>query len=104
MNRIVLLSCLTFALSGCATMYQSMGIASSADLAARDEKIAALQGKVDSFSEDAKQVKADAKLAADKAAEVEGLMKDLQGKVDQLPQETLKKLSEILSKAVAQTN
>jgi hypothetical protein len=40
---------------------------------------------------------------AQRVAEVEALLKKLQGRVDQLPQETLKKLAEALTKAANET-
>jgi len=100
MNRILLpVAVLAFGLGGCATLYQSLGLATAADLASRDEKIAVLEGRFDSINTKVESAVTEAK----KVAEVEGLMKELQGKVDQLPQETLKRLADILAKAAAET-
>ena len=87
-----------FLVASCASMYEGMGIASKESLAASDAKIQALEGQVTDLT--AKVGKLDD--ASQRVAEVEALLKKLQGRVDQLPQETLKKLADALTKAAAE--
>jgi len=95
----VMLATLAFGLTGCASMYQSMGLATVQDLAARDKKIAALEERVTALAAEVQS----AKTSAQKAEAAEALAKALAGRMDQLPQETLKRLAEILNKAAAET-
>ena len=106
MKKIGILLLAALSLSGCASMYQGMGLATAEDLSARDQRIDSLEtqfrdvsAKVSETAANAQKIAEESKLVATKAAEVEALMKDLQGRVDQLPQETLKRLAEILTKA-----
>lgn len=112
MNRTLtaVMTALLLTLGGCATFYQSIGVATTADIAARDEKLAALENRfqevasrVDSTAATAQKLSEESKAVAEKAAEVEGLMRDLQGRVSQLPQETLRRLAEILTRAAQES-
>jgi TolA-binding protein len=104
MKRIAFALCVVLALSvtGCASMWKTMGVATEKSVADRDEKnsaqLAEIQKSVDDLST---KVAAAQGVAAD-VARVEKMVRDLQGRVDQLPQDTLKKLAQILSKASAE--
>jgi len=93
---------LTLALSGCASMWKAMGVATVASVNEQNDKVNAeladLKSSVDTLSSKMNDVE---KAAAD-VARIEALVNDLQGKIDLLPQETLKKLADILNKAAAE--
>lgn len=93
---------LTLALSGCASFWKTMGVATVASVNERNDKVDAeladLKSSVDSLSAKMNDVE---KAAAD-VARIEALVNDLQDKIDLLPQETLKKLADILNKAAAE--
>jgi len=89
-------------ISSCASMYDSMGLVTKDALVARDQRLQALETQGQNVSaqiQDLSAQVAETKDAAKKVAEVESLMKALQGRIDLLPQQTLKSLAEILQKA-----
>lgn len=90
---------LALGLSGCATMYQSLGLATLEDIEARDKKIASLEEKIAGLMSQVQE----AKTIAQKAEAAEALARALEGRMDQLPQETLKRLAAILVKAAEET-
>jgi uncharacterized coiled-coil protein SlyX len=109
MRRFVFLTLLlmALALTGCASMYDSMGLMTKDAMVARDERLAALEAQSKESSSQVSTLSdsvAKNKVAAEKFVEVENLMKKLEDRVDLLPQETLKRISEILSRVVAETS
>ena len=101
-TAVALCAALALSLTGCASVWKTMGVATEKSVAARDEKTAAslaeLKKSVDELSA---KVAASQDVAAD-VARIRRLIDELQDKMDQLPQDTLKKLAEVLSKAAAE--
>jgi uncharacterized protein YoxC len=89
-------------LSGCASMWKTMGVATEKSVAERADKTDAQLAELKRSVDDLSAKVADAQKTADEVARVEKLVADLQGKVDQLPQDTLRKLADILAKASAE--
>lgn len=87
-------------LTGCASMYDGMGIATKESVAAQAAKLQALQDQVSDLSTKVGQLND----TSQRVAQVEALLKTMSGKVDKLPQETLKKLADLLSKAAAEAS
>jgi X-X-X-Leu-X-X-Gly heptad repeat protein len=85
-------------LSGCASMYEGMGIASKESVAAQAAKLQTLQDQVSDLSTKVGQLSD----TSQRVAQVEALLKTMSGRVDKLPQETLKKLADLLTKAAAE--
>jgi len=103
----IFLAAAVFVLTGCASMYDAMGLVTKDSLEARDKRLQALEAQNQDVSTQVKDLSTEvaaAKDAAKKVAEIEALMKSLQGRVDQLPQQTLKKLADVLQKAVTETS
>ena len=99
MNTIRVLTVATvLLLTGCASMYEGMGIASKESVTAQAAKVQALQEQVDSLSSKVGQLTD----TSQRVAQVEALLKTVSGRVDKIPQETLKKLAELLTKAAAE--
>jgi uncharacterized protein YukE len=111
MKRIAFALGIALALSftGCASMWKTMGVATEKSVAARDEKtdaqLAELKSSIDDLSvkvADAQKASAEAQRVASDVARIEKMVAELQGKVEFLPQDTLRKLAEILTKASAE--
>jgi hypothetical protein len=86
-----------------------MGVATEKSVDARDEKtgaqLAELKSSIDELSvkvADAQKAAAEAQHVAADVARIEKMVVELQGKVELLPQDTLRKLAEILTKASAE--
>ena len=117
---VVVLLVASLALSGCATLADKVGIANKAyadkqaglaaekATAASQERIDAMranvQAQLDSLKQDAEQVKA-ALASVDEVvasmAQMKDLAKQLEGRLATLPEETLRKIVEILSAYLA---
>lgn len=103
----ILLGALVLGLSGCATVYQSMGIATTTEMASRDQKIAELEKKVgdlESQIAEAQSLEQRVKSAEALAQEADKLSKELAGKMDTLPQATLKRIAALLAQAAEDQN
>ncbi len=103
MKRIAIALCAAAALSltGCASMWKTMGVATEKSVAARDEQTNAKLGELKKSVDDlSAKVAASQDVAAD-VARIRRLIDELQDKIDKLPQDTLKKLAEVLNKAAA---
>lgn len=106
---------LTF--SGCASMWKAMGVATVASVNDVNAKVDAVSAKVDDSAKgsDARlaELKAtiddlstkmdDLQKSKDDISRIDSLVGELQGKIDQLPHETLRQLAEILAKAADET-
>lgn len=101
MKRIVLIAGagLALTLTGCASMWKAMGVATVSSVKARDDKVDAeladLKSSIDALSGKMTGVEQ----ATAEVTKIEALVNDLQSKIDLLPQETLKRLAAILTKA-----
>jgi uncharacterized protein YoxC len=93
---------LALTLTGCASMWKAMGVATVSSVNAQNDKVNAelsdLKTTVDGLSSKMDEVQK----AAAEVARIEALVNDLQSKVNLLPQQTLKRLADILSKAAAE--
>ena len=99
MNTIRVLAALSaLLLTGCASMYDGMGIATKESMTAQTAKLQALQDQVTDLSTKVGQLSD----TSQRVAQVEALLKTMSGRVDKLPQETLKKLADLLTKAAAE--
>lgn len=126
MRKAVIVVCIgvVVGLSGCASIWKAMGVATVSSVKDQDSRLSDLKTTVDGLTtkmdDSASQQNArldQLKTAVDdlssKADEIqkttaqvekiETLVSELQGKIDLLPQETLRKLADILSKAAAET-
>ena len=102
MKKYIVILVAILALSGCATVWKTMGVATEKSVAARQEQTDARLGDLKkSIDELSVKVAASQDVAAD-VARIRRLLDDLQDKIDRLPQETLKKLAEVLNKAAAE--
>ncbi|MGO8694074.1 MAG: hypothetical protein ACLQMF_10425 [Rectinemataceae bacterium] len=104
MNRLLALIGIGLALSftGCESMWKTMGVATVSSVNARNDKVDAELADLKT-SVDALSVKMDdVQKAAAEVARIDALVNDLQTKINLLPQETLKKLADILNKAAAE--
>lgn len=104
-NLTILMMIFGLTLAGCATLYDSMGLATKDSLTTRDQRLQALEGQSSDLV--AKVNDLEAKMGQltsteDRVAAVEALMKSLEGKVNQLPQATLRKLADVLAKAATE--
>ena len=94
-TRVWLLVAVGLLMTGCASMYDGMGLATKDSVAAQVAKIQALETQVSDLSAKFDSLKDQTQ----RVAAVETLLKSLQGKVDLLPHETMRKLADILTKA-----
>mgnify|MGYP001408432979 CR=1 FL=1 len=93
MKKYALLSiALAMLLAGCATVWKTLGVATVQSV---EENNAQVIRRIDELA--ARTASGDAALA--KAIELEKLVKELQGRMDGLPAETLAKLADLLAKA-----
>ena len=101
-TAIALCAALALSLTGCASVWKTMGVATEKSVAERNEqtdaKLSELKKSVDDLST---KVAAAQDVAAD-VARIRRLIDDLQDKIDKIPQDTLKKLAEVLDKAAAE--
>jgi hypothetical protein len=104
MKKIACILCAAAALSltGCASMWKTMGVATEKSVAARDEKTNASLDELKRSIDDLSAKVAAAQSIASDVARIEKLLGELQGKVDQLPQDTLKRLADVLNRAAAE--
>jgi uncharacterized protein YukE len=104
MKRIAFALCVAAALSltGCASMWKTMGVATEKSVAARDEKTNARLDELKRSIDDLSVKVAASQNIAEDVARIQKLLGELQGQVDKLPQDTLKKLAEVLDKAAAE--
>jgi uncharacterized protein YdaL len=104
MKRIACALCAVLALSlaGCASMWKTMGVATEKSVAARDEQNNARLDELKRSIDDLSTKVADSQKVAADVSRIEKMVVELQGKIDLLPQETLKKLADILTKASAE--
>lgn len=79
-------------LTGCATVWKTLGVATVQSV---EEKNAEIARRIEELS--VRAASGDAALA--KVVELEKLVKELEGKMDELPAETLAKLADLLAKA-----
>lgn len=79
-------------LAGCATVWKTLGVATVQSV---EEGNAQVARRIDELA--ARTASGDAALA--KALELEKLVKELQGRMDELPAETLAQLADLLAKA-----
>lgn len=105
MKKGMVLICVAaaLALSGCASMWKAMGVATVASVNAQNDKVDAELADLKTTVDGLASKMDDVQKAAQDVARIEALVNDLQGKVDLLPQETIKKLADILAKAAAET-
>lgn len=89
---IVLLFVLPFLLAGCATVWKTLGVATVQSM---EESNAQVARRIDEPA--AKAASGDAALT--KVVELEKLVKELRGRMDDLPADTLAKLADLLAKA-----
>ncbi len=87
-------------LTGCASMYDGMGIATKESMTSQAAKVEALQQRIDELSTKVSQLDD----ASQRVAQVEALLKTLQGRIDKVPQDTLKKLADLLSRAASEAS
>ncbi len=93
MKKYVLLSiALTVLLAGCATVWKTLGVATVQSV---EESNAQVARRIDELA--ARAASGDAALA--KVVELEKLVKELRGRMDELPADTLAKLADLLAKA-----
>ncbi len=93
MKKYVLLSiALTVLLAGCATVCKTLGVATVQSV---EDSNAQVARRIDELA--ARAASGDAALA--KVVELEKLVKELRGRMDELPADTLAKLADLLAKA-----
>ena len=93
MKKLILASLvLSLALSGCATVWRTLGVATVKTVEERDTQTAR---RLDELSA---QVAASGETAA-KVAELEKLLGELEGRMDELPADTLQVLAKVLGEA-----
>jgi len=92
---VVLVLVLTILLAGCATVWKTLGVATVQSV---EESNAQVARRIDELA--AQAASGDAALA--KVVELEKLVKELRGRMDELPADTLAKLADLLAKAAAE--
>ena len=103
----------TLALSGCASMWRGMGVATVASVKEVSSKVDAVSANVDNGAKSQAASLAELKATIDDLStkmdqiqkskdditRIDALVVELRGKIDQLPRETLRQLADILSRA-----
>jgi PBP1b-binding outer membrane lipoprotein LpoB len=101
-KKIFILALSALVLSGCASMWKGMGVATEESEVAREAKLLKEIESVKQALTEMQGTASDAKTAVAKVEEIKQAVAVIQSRLDTLPDETLLKISNILAKAVAE--